>query len=396
MLLLLYFSLPYCLSQKIPLVFQHFRYLTTLNISSAPLTMQPDTTSQVPSRQYNWVAYENCTTCNASQLFRADVIEVCKSEPIKCLKGRCQAQCGYFDVSLGENIIENLPIMLVYEASSGLQWYTDGVFVRFTQSLTISGGSAYSAFSGFLLSLSQDSNSSLHFLSSPPALAFSPPIPSNNPDLWIAPLRSVSVNYRSIDIYSTEVLFDSSGPAILMPSQDYIAIIKALFGDRENSTGEEIVLNCEDVGELPNLTIGIGEWDFEVPAESYFGTGVQEGQCQLLIGIERDPQSTPSWSLGYSFMWNFDILFNTSNHSISLTNWQATHHYHRSEGLPAWAIAVIVIGVVVLLAGSAFLAWYIWKRNRKAETPSEIEPYQVILDNPHASREYSVGGGSSA
>ena len=120
MLLLLYFSLPY------------FRYLTTLDISSDPLTMQPDTTSEVPSRQYNWVAYENCIECNATKLFRAQVNVSCTGNTFTCLDGNCSAHCGFFDVSLGENVTENLQIMLVFEATSGLLWYTDGVFVLFT------------------------------------------------------------------------------------------------------------------------------------------------------------------------------------------------------------------------------------------------------------------------
>ena len=184
-----------------------------------------------------------------------------------------------------------------------------------------------------------------------------------------------------------------------MPSQDYFVLIKALFGNRENSTGEGIILNCGDVGELPTITVQIGEWDFDVPAESYFGTGVQEGQCTLLIGIGRDSQSSQTWSLGYSFLWNFDILFNTSDHSISLTDGRdplRSHSSHSSKGLPSWAIAVIVIAVLVLLAGSALLVRYIWKRNRKPKTPSLIQPFQVIPDNSRNSQEYSVARGPAA
>lgn len=308
----------------------------------------------------------------------------CAGKTINCLGGTCETQCGYFDVQSEGATLGNAEIMLVQTASSGLNWYTDGVFVHPSQGLTRTAP-LIGSFTGFLLSLSQSAASSLTYCSSPPALSLSKAINSTSNDLWTALLQSVFVNNRSIAVSSTEVLFNSTEADIQMPPQDYESVVRAVLGESEEG---EVWRSCVGVGDLPNITLEIGQLCFDIPASSYFGTGVQEGDCKLLIspGSWNDSlQSSLHWSLGYSFLWNYEILFNTTEGSIFLTGGYEcpslrSHSSHRT--LPPWAIALIVVGGALGLAGTVLgLVLYIRKRKR----PYSIAPSEVLDKNSFTS-----------
>ena len=303
---------------------------------------------------------------------------VCAGSEIECLGGNCEAQCGYFDLWDASESIGQAEIMVVESTNSVLDWYTDGVLVLPTQGLTITA-SLVNVSAGFLLSLSQFAPSSLTYCTLPPALPLSESIESNNPEWWTADLRSVRINNHSVPIKSTAVLFNSTGSDIQMPPEDYISILKALLGGREEG---EVWRSCVEVGDLPNITLEIGQWCFDVPAESYFGTGVQEGGCRLLIspGNWSDPIQSPLyWSLGYSFLWNYEIFFNNKEKSISLTGAYKCPSHSENWSMPPWAIVVIVIGGVLGLAGAIVgLVLYIRKRKRLVILPEDVLSDQVL------------------
>jgi len=136
-------------------------------------------------------------------------------------------------------------------------------------------------------------------------------VPLSQTTYWETKLDSLLVGTTS-QTTATKVILDTGTSTLAGPSKD-VANIAAQLGAHAISDTGEYIIACAKAATLPNITIGMGGFDFILTGKEYL---LDEGtaDCVLgILGIDVSPPTGPLWIMGDVFIRKYYTIFDVAN-----------------------------------------------------------------------------------
>ncbi|XP_057575748.1 pregnancy-associated glycoprotein 2-like [Hippopotamus amphibius kiboko] len=141
-------------------------------------------------------------------------------------------------------------------------------------------------------------------------------VPVSQTHLWQMTMNRITMDRMVIGCFNgCQAILDTGTSLLLGPPRLVRNIHKLINGTR---LGEEYMIPCSSVAQLPAFTLNINGTDYPVPAEAYIWKSPQ-GICFSNFRVQSDPSDEPeTWILGDVFLRLYFSVYDRGNNRIGL------------------------------------------------------------------------------
>jgi hypothetical protein len=119
-------------------------------------------------------------------------------------------------------------------------------------------------------------------------------------------------------------------------------------------------------GVLEPLSFVLDDETYTIPASGYLVKDYSDFECTAMVSYL--PDANNMYILGDTFIRNYYTIFNYEDFTVTLATYVDSSAIEtKSGGLSAGAITGIVLGVVFLIGGIVFLAWFCNPNRKKGK-----------------------------
>ncbi|XP_057583147.1 pregnancy-associated glycoprotein 2-like [Hippopotamus amphibius kiboko] len=141
-------------------------------------------------------------------------------------------------------------------------------------------------------------------------------IPVSQTSYWQITMNSISMDGKAIGCFSgCQAILDTGTSTLVGPTRLVKTIHKLI---NVTSFGEEYMVPCSSITQLPIFTLNINGNDYPVPAQAYTWKS-PNGLCFTNFrGEPQHPNEPETWTLGATFLKLYFSVYDRGNNSIGL------------------------------------------------------------------------------
>ena len=200
---------------------------------------------------------------------------------------------------------------------------------------------------------------------------------------WNFPATTVDFNGTTVDS-NTNIVIDSGQDWIFTSIEAYSGVTALLAGQGFVMKNFIYQKPCNSTVGLWTIWIGINTTHYlQIPPYRYIYIGNASDNSSICYSTLL-PGNDDNWYIGDSLLRTYYTVFDVDRSEIAFTpvNYfpnpiYKKRHSSSDDGLAGWAIAVIVIGVVLGVAAIGVLVYFLMRKRRS--TPSDMgKPLQEV------------------